>query len=97
SSVEEFISSRTTESFIVRGQDPARLADAFEGAGASVVRGEDGELLVTGAPREELGRAALEAGVAIFEFSSQRSSLEQVFMDLTCASVEYRGLQVVAA
>jgi ABC-2 type transport system ATP-binding protein len=96
SSVEEFIASRTKEIFVVRGEDPARLAEVFEGTGASVVRGESGELLVTGAAREQLGRAALEAGVAIFEFSSHRSSLEEVFMDLTGASVEFHGREVAA-
>ncbi len=97
SSVDEFISSRTTETFVVRGEDPARLAEAFEGIRASVVRGDDGELLVTGAAREEIGRAALEAGVAVFELSSHRSSLEEVFMDLTSASVEFHGVDPVVA
>ena len=46
-------------------------------------------MTVRGTSAESVGTAALTAGIAIFELTPQRASLEEVFMDLTADAVEY--------
>ena len=101
SSVEEFISSNTTESYLVRSGDQAVLRQALEDiAGASVRdaplhtgvgRAVSTVLEVSGASDEVIGQVGLAAGVAIFELRRNRASLEEVFMNVSDASVEYGG------
>jgi ABC-2 type transport system ATP-binding protein len=50
----------------------------------------DGDLLVDGATTETVGDIALEAGVAVHRLAEEHSSLEQVYLDLTGDSVQYR-------
>ena len=50
----------------------------------------DGDLLVDGATAETVGDIALEAGVAVHRLAEEHSSLEQVYLDLTGDSVQYR-------
>jgi ABC-2 type transport system ATP-binding protein len=50
----------------------------------------DGDLLVDGATAETVGDVALEAGVAVHRLAEEHSSLEQVYLDLTGDSVQYR-------
>ncbi|HEX6654477.1 MAG TPA: ATP-binding cassette domain-containing protein [Thermoleophilaceae bacterium] len=70
----------------VRSADPDRLM-AVLGA-RDEVTAEPGEtaggwLAVRGASLEDVGTAALEAGVAVFELYRPRQSLESVFLELT--------------
>jgi ABC-2 type transport system ATP-binding protein len=90
SSVEEFITANTTESFLVRSNNQEALTSALSRRGASVSSSQDG-LLVSGVSDEQIGLVALEHGIAIFELSEVRASLEEVFMGLTESSVEYHG------
>ncbi|WP_324273516.1 ABC transporter ATP-binding protein [Blastococcus brunescens] len=50
----------------------------------------DGDLLVEGATAATVGDVALEVGVAVHRLAEDRSSLEQVYLDLTGDSVQYR-------
>jgi ABC-2 type transport system ATP-binding protein len=49
----------------------------------------DDGLTIGGLTSDEVGRLAFDAGIAIFELTPQRASLEEVFMDLTAGAVEY--------
>ncbi|WP_346618446.1 ATP-binding cassette domain-containing protein [Blastococcus montanus] len=51
---------------------------------------DDGDLLVEGATAETVGDVALETGVAVHRLAEEHSSLEQVYLDLTGNSVQYR-------
>jgi ABC-2 type transport system ATP-binding protein len=51
---------------------------------------DDGDLLVEGATAEIVGDVALEAGAAVHRLAEEHSSLEQVYLDLTGDSVQYR-------
>ncbi|TFV86728.1 ABC transporter ATP-binding protein [Blastococcus sp. CT_GayMR20] len=51
---------------------------------------DDGDLLVEGATPETVGDVALEVGVAVHRLAEEHSSLEQVYLDLTGDSVQYR-------
>ncbi|MEU5882967.1 ABC transporter ATP-binding protein [Spirillospora sp. NPDC047279] len=59
-------------------------ADAASGAGAV-----GGALVVTGVPIERIGTLCHHAGVPLYELSPQEASLEEAYMELTGASVEY--------
>ncbi|MFG2907507.1 ABC transporter ATP-binding protein [Kitasatospora sp. NPDC048286] len=72
--------------------DPARLRAALAGAGVEVTgRAGSEELLVTGRTAREIGLAAAEQGIALFELTPRAVSLEEAFMDLTRDAVEYHG------
>ncbi|MFE7854739.1 ATP-binding cassette domain-containing protein [Streptomyces sp. NPDC057403] len=81
----------------VRTQDPARLREALAGPGVDIT-GQVGseELQVTGRTAREIGLAAAEHGIALFELSPRTVSLEQAFMDLTRDAVEYHATTTAA-
>jgi len=62
---------------VVKSPDAARLGALL---GAPVV---DGELRVTGLPAAEIADRAAAAGLRIHELTPSRSSLEEVFLELT--------------
>jgi ABC-2 type transport system ATP-binding protein len=66
----------------VASVDDLRLAEALQRAGAEVVVGPEG-LTVTGIDAEQVGRAALETGVALRALHPVVAELEDVFMELT--------------
>jgi len=72
----------------VRASDLATLTTALSARGG-VVEAEHEGLRVSEMTSDQIGDIALGAGVAIFELTPQRASLEEVFMDLTSDAVEY--------
>jgi len=89
--VADFIASNTEATVLVRSPRPEELAAALRSAGAGVVPGPDGELLVTGLDAAAIGDTAHAAGLVLHELSPQHASLEEVFMDLTADMVDYHG------
>jgi ABC-2 type transport system ATP-binding protein len=75
----------------VRASNIDLLATALRAKGAAVDLASDSALSVSGLTSDEVGEAAFAAGVAVYELTPQRASLEEVFMDLTAESVEYGG------
>ncbi|MDI1466345.1 ABC transporter ATP-binding protein [Catellatospora sp. KI3] len=65
----------------VRTPHPDTLLGALDGVTATP--GEDGALVLTGVTAEQVGDAALRAGVALHELVTERPDLERVFLDLT--------------
>jgi ABC-2 type transport system ATP-binding protein len=90
--VEDFISSNTVATVLVRSPDAGRLEAVLSATGASVTRAADGVLLVTGSAPDRIGDAAHAAGIALHELSPQQASLEEVFMELTADSVDFHGV-----
>jgi ABC-2 type transport system ATP-binding protein len=76
---------------LVRTPTPASLLAELAGNGIAVRTGASGELLVTAADGEEIGRIAAAAGIVLSELTPQRASLEDVFMELTGDSTEFVG------
>jgi ABC-2 type transport system ATP-binding protein len=74
----------------VRTPSAAALGEALRRAGLRVSPAGDGDLLVDGAAAGTVGDVALAAGVAVHGLAEERSSLEQVYLELTATSVEYR-------
>ncbi|CCG04321.1 ABC transporter ATP-binding protein [Blastococcus saxobsidens] len=74
----------------VRTPAPDDLAGALLRRGLRVKPTDHGELLVDGTTAETVGDVALEVGVAVHRLSVEHSSLEEVYLDLTGDSVQYR-------
>ncbi|KGH46326.1 ABC transporter [Modestobacter caceresii] len=74
----------------VRTPSPEPLVGALRRRRLQVHPTEDGDLLVEGTTAETVGDVALEAGVAVHRLAEEHSSLEQVYLDLTGDSVQYR-------
>jgi ABC-2 type transport system ATP-binding protein len=90
-SVDDFISSHTEATVLVRSPDPDRLAAVLESSGALVVRHKDASLSVQKLTPDRIGDAAFSAGIPLHELSPQQASLEEVFMDLTSDAVDFHG------
>jgi ABC-2 type transport system ATP-binding protein len=94
----EFTNRHSGQRVLVRtpDQDVARLARVVTAAGARAESGADGALTITGMLAPRIAEMAARAGIAVYELTPQRTSLEQAFMELTADSVEY-GEHVPAA
>ncbi|SFE50458.1 ABC transporter ATP-binding protein [Blastococcus tunisiensis] len=66
------------------------LAGALLRAGLRVHPAGDGELVVDGGTAETVGDVALSVGAAVHRLVEDQSSLEEVYLDLTGDSVQYR-------
>lgn len=75
----------------VRTPSGGELAGALRRLGLPVHAGGDGELLVDGASAETVGETARAVGVAVHRLVEEHSSLEQVYLDLTGGSAEFRA------
>jgi ABC-2 type transport system ATP-binding protein len=75
----------------VRSSDQPALAMLLRSPDVTVTSADDGALLVSGLPAERIGTIAAEAGIAVAELSTEQTSLEDAFVDLTKDAVEYRA------
>jgi ABC-2 type transport system ATP-binding protein len=91
--VAEFIERNSQQSVRVRTPQPAALAKAVEAAGGSVRDEGSGSLTVFGLGTDRVGDLAFGSGVRLHELAPAQASLEQAFMELTGASVEFRAGQ----
>jgi ABC-2 type transport system ATP-binding protein len=87
-STRQFVDGNSTSTVRVRSPQSAELADVLAERGHPV-REVDGALEVSDATTEQVGDAAATRGLTVHELYAQRSSLEDVFMELTRDSVEY--------
>jgi ABC-2 type transport system ATP-binding protein len=90
-SVEDFIDHAAAGDVLVRTPDGARLSQALAGPGITVTGDGTDVLRVSGATAEQVGTAAWQAHVPVFELMPARASLEEAFMQLTQDSVEYHA------
>jgi ABC-2 type transport system ATP-binding protein len=89
----EFIAQSSRRTVRVRTTDPARLA-RLVAAEDGIVRDEgDGRLVVSGLTPDRIGDLAFENSVRLHELTAAQASLEQAFMELTGAAVEFRAGQ----
>ncbi|MCZ2524266.1 ABC transporter ATP-binding protein [Streptomyces sp. HB2AG] len=91
-SMADFIAVNSRSFVRIRTPEPERLRDALAKAGASApTTAADGALEVEDLPAERIGELAAEHGLVLHELSPQRASLEEAFMRMTAASVEYQA------
>jgi ABC-2 type transport system ATP-binding protein len=90
-SVNEIIQRSSANHVRVVSPQADRLLALVTDKGGSA-SAEDGETLaVTGLSCREVGIAAAEAGITLYELSPQDASLEEAFMELTRGSAEFHG------
>ena len=82
-------SSRTTVAVRVPDRTQFAVLRGRLTAEAERVDTVDDRLVVTGVPADRVGDLAYELGVRLHELVTERASLEEVYMELTAASVEY--------
>ena len=81
------------QSATVTSSDPARLRQLLAGPAVTVTGAPGSDTLrVTGLSARQIGTAAAQAGIAVYELTPQTASLEQAFMDLTGEHVEFRSV-----
>jgi ABC-2 type transport system ATP-binding protein len=88
SSTKDFISAATRSTVRVRSPRAAELQQLMHRDGWNV-QAQDGALVVTDTPIEQIGDLAAAAGIALHELSPQSGSLEEAFMQLTGESAQY--------
>src|SRR5580693_9432241 len=89
--VEEFVSRAGGMSVTVRTPEVAQMRSLLLGPDITVTSDASEVLQVRGLTAEQIGQAAWQARLPVFELTTQRASLEEAFMQLTDDSVDFRS------
>ena len=81
----------------VRTPQAARLRELLLGPSITVTSDEPGVLHVQGLTAEQIGAAACQAHLPVFELTTQHASLEEAFMQLTDDCVDFRSYDAAEA
>ena len=73
----------------VRTPQAAQLRELLLGPDITVTSQQSGVLKVQGLTAEQIGTAAWQARLPVYELTPQQASLEEAFMQLTEDSVDY--------
>jgi ABC-2 type transport system ATP-binding protein len=90
-SAAEFIGQAARNVVRVRSTSPDALAALLRAPGVTVSRDHADELTVTGLSTDQVGTAAVAAGITLLELAAQQASLEEAFMEMTRDAVEFRA------
>jgi ABC-2 type transport system ATP-binding protein len=89
--VEEFVARAGSDAVTVRTPQAARLRELLLGPDITVTSAQADVLHVQGMSAEQIGVAAWQARLPVFELTTTRASLEEAFMRLTDDSVDFRS------
>jgi ABC-2 type transport system ATP-binding protein len=89
--VASFISRAATRAVHVRSPQAEELNRVLVAAGAHVTVQPDGLLVVSDLDAPRIGDLAADNGLRLYELAPQQASLEEAFMELTAADIEYHG------
>jgi ABC-2 type transport system ATP-binding protein len=89
--VAEFIAANSQQTVRVRTPQPDLMTKLAAAAGAAVREGGDGSMVITGLDASRVGDLAYDNAVRLHELSPVHASLEQAFMELTAASVQFHA------
>jgi len=89
--VEDFVNGAGGSSVTVRTPQTAQLRDLLLAPDITVTSEQSGVLRVQGLSAEQIGTAAWQAHLPVFELTTQHASLEEAFMRLTDDSVDFRS------
>ncbi len=95
--VEEFVARAGGSAVTVRTPQAARLRELLLGPDITVTSERSGVLHVQGLTAEQIGTAAWQARLPVFELTTQHASLEEAFMRLTDDSVDFRSYDAAEA
>jgi ABC-2 type transport system ATP-binding protein len=90
-STVEFVQASTRADVLVRSPRSADLAPLLAARGAVVTREGDGALAVTGIEAPTIGDLACEHRIPVHGLVPRQASLEDAYLDITNASVEFRA------
>jgi ABC-2 type transport system ATP-binding protein len=91
SSVAEFIAANSQQSVRVSTPDRSVFTAVVAASGATIRDDGDGKLVVLGLSPAQVGDLAYEHNIRLHELAPAHASLEQAFMELTAASVEFQA------
>jgi ABC-2 type transport system ATP-binding protein len=89
--VEEFVARAGGGAVTVRTPQAARLRGLLLGPDITVTSQQSDVLQVQGLTAEQIGTAAWQAGLPVFELTTEHATLEEAFMQLTDDSVDFRS------
>ena len=90
-SVDDFVARHQSEAVRIVTPTPQRFVAALSRAGARPAVEADGAIVASGLSSADIGELAADQELTVHELTPLRASLEDVFMELTSASVEYRA------
>ena len=90
-SVDQLVRAASDGKVTIRTRAVDEARRVLEAAGATTEEGGAGTLVVSGIDAEQAAQLLGERGVSLSEISSHRASLEDVYLQLTNAAVDYRG------
>jgi ABC-2 type transport system ATP-binding protein len=90
-SVDDFVARHQSDAVRVVTPSPQRFVAALSRAGARPAVTSDGSIVTSGLSAADIGELAADQELTVHELTPVRASLEDVFMELTGASVEYRS------
>src|SRR5215510_6405716 len=95
--VEEFVARAGGTAVTVRTSQAARLRELLLGPDITVTGDQSGVLHVQGLTAQQIGAAAWQAHLPVFELTTKHASLEEAFMQLTDDSIDFRASDAVGA
>jgi ABC-2 type transport system ATP-binding protein len=87
----ELIESHSRQDVLIRSPRADELSGLLTAKGATVTPQEDGAVVVTGMDAAAAGDLAAAHGIALHALVPRQPSLEDVYLEITGESVEYRG------
>jgi ABC-2 type transport system ATP-binding protein len=87
-SITQLITGSSHSGVFVRSPKLSQLERTLNGRKAEVSK-MNGGLKVVGMTSDDIGKAAFEIGVPLYELAPQAASLEEAFLELTAGSEEY--------
>jgi ABC-2 type transport system ATP-binding protein len=95
-SVDDFVARHQSDAVRIVTPTPQRFVAALSRAGGRPAVNDDGSIVASGLTAADIGELAADQALTVHELTPLRASLEDVFMDLTSASVEYRSHDLAA-
>ena len=93
-SVDDFVARHQGDAVRIVTPTPQRFVAALSRVGARPSVDRDGVIVASGLSSADIGDLAADQELTVHELTPLRASLEDVFMELTSASVEYRSQTV---
>ena len=94
--MKQFIDSWSSNRVRVIASDISALQGVLAASAQSFEIDTHGALIVTGLSAADIGKAAFASSIALMELTPLNVSLEEAFMDLTRASVQFHTGEVAA-
>ncbi|MCL2802540.1 MAG: ATP-binding cassette domain-containing protein [Micrococcales bacterium] len=90
-SVADLIARTSGQTSLVRSPQASQLFEALTRQGAKVKTQAEGTLIVDGWPTAAIGDLAAAEGLTLHQLTSQTSTLEAAYMEITRGAVEFRS------